>query len=446
MGTHLLMGARVRPRLVLQIGERGHLRRGNLRVRMNFLNTSVVLFLFLIWPPGAKAELAPPYVVLLRQAQTTSPILAEAEANIRAAQGRADQAGFLPNPSLGFTTENLGSKTKNAGFSAEQNTLSFSQPIELGGKRTARVSAGLADVAAAEAQTHRVAIDFAYELALAYAVAEAAQAHAELLQRNIDAAAEDLRAAQALVDAGREAQLRAVQARSALTAAQADLEVARAEREDSLARLSALVGMPAPYTGVPPSLLPLTDSSNLPSLTPPLEYPTVVAAEAAREAASRRVNIERTRPAPTISASLGVRRIAGEDSTLVVGGIVVPLPLFDNNRGNIAAALAELDAADARVRSARAEAETGWRSAVTQSIAAESRLAAARQAETTADQAYRLTRTGYDAGRTPLIEVLTAQRNLIDAQSRLLDSRLARIRAEAALARLAGQSPFGGTP
>jgi cobalt-zinc-cadmium efflux system outer membrane protein len=177
-----------------------------------------------------------------------------------------------------------------------------------------------------------------------------------------------------------------------------------------------------------------------------LEYPTVVAAEAAREAASRRVNIERTRPAPTITASLGVRRIAGEDSTLVVGGIVVPLPLFDNNRGNIAAALAELDAADARVRSARAEAETGWRSAVTQSIAAESRLGAARQAETTADQAYRLTRTGYDAGRTPLIEVLTAQRNLIDAQSRLLDSRVARIRAEAALARLAGQSPFGGTP
>jgi cobalt-zinc-cadmium efflux system outer membrane protein len=62
-----------------------------------------------------------------------------------------------------------------------------------------------------------------------------------------------------------------------------------------------------------------------------------------------------------------------------------------------------------------------------------------------AEETYRLTRTGYDAGRTPLIELLTARRNLTDAQLRLLDARVARIRAEATLARLSGRIPFGGS-
>jgi cobalt-zinc-cadmium efflux system outer membrane protein len=178
----------------------------------------------------------------------------------------------------------------------------------------------------------------------------------------------------------------------------------------------------------------------------PAEFPSVVAAEAARQAAAQRANVERTRPFPTVTASLGVRRIDGENRTLFVGGITVPLPLFDDNRGNIAAAVAELDAADARLRAARAEAETGWRSVVAQAAAAESRLGAARQAAMTAAQAYQLTRTGYEAGRTPLIEVLTARRNLTDGELRLLDSRFAKIRVEATLARLSGRTPFGESP
>jgi cobalt-zinc-cadmium efflux system outer membrane protein len=183
---------------------------------------------------------------------------------------------------------------------------------------------------------------------------------------------------------------------------------------------------------------------NRTSPTPPAEYPSVIAAEAERDAAAERVDVERTRPAPTITASLGMRRIAGENSTLFVGGIVIPLPLFDKNSGNIAAALAELDVADARLRAARAEAETGWLSAVTQADAARSRLLAAGQATMAADQTYRLARLGYEAGRTPLIEVLTARHNLTDAELRLLDSRVARIHAQAALARLSGRIPFGG--
>jgi cobalt-zinc-cadmium efflux system outer membrane protein len=130
----------------------------------------------------------------------------------------------------------------------------------------------------------------------------------------------------------------------------------------------------------------------------------------------------------------------------VIAGVSVPLPLFDNNSGNITTASAELSAADARLGAARLNAEADWRSAIEQAAAAGRRLRATADAEAAANEAYRLARVGYDAGRTPLLELQTARRGLTDAQTRSLDATLARIRAEATLARLMGRIPFGENP
>ncbi len=374
-----------------------------------------------------------------------APRLLEAEANRRAAEGRSVQAGYLPNPTVNLYSENLGSPA-TSGFSALQNTFSVNQPIEFGGKRSARIAAGIADVKTAESQAQLARVQFAYDLAIAYAAAETAQARIGLYQSALEAASEDLRAAQALVNAGREAELRAVQASSALASAQSDLETERTGFQTSLATLSALVASPNLFSGVSPFLLPMSGRLGQPASARPPEFPAVVVAEAERMAAAQRLEVERTRPAPTVTATLGLRRIEGVNSTLFVAGLAVPLPLFDDNSGNIAAAHAELDAADARLRAVRAETEAGWTSALPEVRAAESRLAASRQAETAAETAYRLSRTGYDAGRTPLIEVLTARRNLTDAQLRALDAQVGRIRAEANLNRLSGRIPFGAVP
>jgi outer membrane protein, heavy metal efflux system len=433
-------GARARPRPVSPFGGRQILLG---RLRSPVFGCAITVIALLV--PGCGkvwGEPAPPYPLLLQQAELNAPRLREIEANTRAAEGRRDQAGLLPNPSVNLYSENLGSGTV-AGFSAQQNTLSVNEPIEFGGKRTARIASGNADLNSTAAEGQLQKLTFVYDLAVDYAAAEAAQARIDLYQTAADSAAEDLRAAQALVNAGREAELRAVQANSALESARSDLEGARAELQAALATLSALVASPQLYSGVPPYLLPLAATLDKPVLAPPREFPAVAAAEAERQSAARRVEVERTRPAPTVTATLGVRQIAGFNSPLVVAGVIVPLPLFDDNSGNIAAALAELDGADARLAAARAAAEAGWTSAVTQANAAGLRLSAARQAVSAADSAYRLSRTGYDAGRTPLIEVLTARRNLTDAQLRELDAQVTRIRAEADLSRISGRIPFG---
>jgi cobalt-zinc-cadmium efflux system outer membrane protein len=342
--------------------------------------------------------------------------------------------------------ENIGTNRGYSGVSGTQTTLSVGQPFELGGKRQARIDAGSAGVQAAQLRNRQLIVDFGYELAIASAMAEAAQARIALAEQALMAAQEDLRAAQALVNAGREADLRAVQAQAAVAAAEADLESARAAAQTAFAQLASLAGVALPYSGVDPSLLPLAMNLPSPPPAPPDLTPAVATAQAEREAAARRVTVEQTRAVPDITGSLGIRRIAGDNATVFVGAISVPLPLFDKNQGNIAASLAQRDAADARLTAARLEAENLYRSGVAQAVAADARLKASMQAETAAAEAARLARIGYDSGRTPLIELLTARRNLTAVQAATLDARLARINAEAALARLFGRIPFGGNP
>lgn len=130
----------------------------------------------------------------------------------------------------------------------------------------------------------------------------------------------------------------------------------------------------------------------------------------------------------------------------MVAGISAPFPLFDRNRGNISAAQAELNAAEARLDAARLEAETGGLAAAARADAAGSRLTAARDGERTAEEAYRLTRIGYEGGKLDLVELLNARRALADARAQTVDAAVERLSAQAALARLLGVAPFGDQP
>ncbi len=170
---------------------------------------------------------------------------------------------------------------------------------------------------------------------------------------------------------------------------------------------------------------------------------TVASAEAERDAAIQRVNVERARATPDVTFSLGARRVEGLGSTLIVGGVSAPLPLFNRNQGAVSAARAEQDAAEARLRTARLEAEADWRSGQFRANAAQATLRAALESETAAAEAYRLSRIAYEAGRAPLSELLAARRASTEAQVRTLEAKAQRIQAEAALARLAGRIPFG---
>lgn len=394
----------------------------------------------------AHADPAPPFTELLRRAQSTAPRLAESRADVVQSEGLARQAAARPNPTLSLNVENFGGTGPFQGGDAAESTAAFEQALELGGKRPARIAAGRAELEAARARATQVRGDFAFDLAAAYAQAEAADLRLNLAADAIALAEEDLGVTQAMVEAGKEADLRGLQARSVVEAARAQLGEARAERHAAFARLTALAGGDPPLTSITFSLLAHADRMEPLPVVDSTATPPYLAARAQREAAARRVRMEQTRAAPDVSVSLGVRRLAGDDATALVAGVSAPFPIFDRNAGSISAAKAALVAADARLTAARLDAQAEITSALAKADAAQIRVGASRQAEQTATEAYRLTRLGYEGGKLPLAEVLNARRVLIDARDQILNARLERLTAEAGLARLQGVAPFGDQP
>ena len=63
---------------------------------------------------------------------------------------------------------------------------------------------------------------------------------------------------------------------------------------------------------------------------------------------------------------------------------------------------------------------------------------------TAAEEAYRLSRIGFESGRISQVELRVTRTALVNARSAAVDARLARVRAEIDLARLDGRAPFEG--
>ncbi|USQ94575.1 TolC family protein [Caulobacter sp. RL271] len=386
---------------------------------------------------AAAAQTAPPLETLLREA--SAPRLMVGEAETRAAEGRALQARARPNPTLDLQVENVGGEGPYRDFQSAETTLSVGQTLELGGKRGARIATARAEVDTARSRAGLGRVAFARDLVVAYATAEAAGERLNIAKDGVDLAETDARAARLLVDNGKEAELRALQAKAAASAAQAEVSRAEAEQGAALARLAALTGGERTFTAVTPGVLDRAWSASVATA----EAPTVAVAQAEQQVAARKLDLERRRATPDVTVSFGLRRLAGDDATAAVAGVSLPLPLFDRNRGAVASARAEADAARARLLMAQADATADRRSAEGEARAADRSAAAAHEGEGAAREAYRLARLGYEAGKLPLIELLSARCDLVAARQRHIEARLARAKASADLAQANGQIAFG---
>ena len=395
-------------------------------------------------PPAAFAAGAPSYGDLLRQALASAPALQEQAASVQVAGAEARQARALPNPSFSALAENLRAPQNN-GESQRQDSFTVTQSFETGGKRAARIEAGASGLTAAEARERQTRVAFAASLAIAYATAEAAQQRQALTVDDLARANDDLRAARALVQAGKEAALRVAQASASVAAAQASERGAAADATEALERLSALAGATETYTVIDQPFLTAAGHHRPAAGAAPGNAPAVVRAAAERDALASQARFEEKRWMPDLGVTAGTRSYGWTGGTGLIVGLTLTIPLFDRNEGNIEAARQRAVAADARLQTARLEAAANQRSALAQIAAAGQRLDASIEGEAAAAEAYRLGRIGYEGGKTSLLELLAIRRLLAEAKGLIIDARLARVRALAALSVAGGQIAFGDT-
>lgn len=387
----------------------------------------------------AWADPVPSYEELLERIGLTPGAL-EADALVDAAEARVRQAGVRPNPELSLEAENAFGSGPFSGYDNAETTLSVSQDLELWGRRGVRVGVAQAEGRTSLLRRDLATLDAAGRLALAYAEAEAAERRLQLAQEALDLTIADARALMILVEEGREPLFRGIQAQSQAAAARAALDEAQAERDAAFARLTAVAMLPNPVTSIGTSLLDREPPAVVPTSS---TSPEVRVAQAERDAAESRIEVERVRARPDVRVSVGVRRYEAEDATALTFGVSMPLPLFDRNRGNYDAAQAEFRAADARVMAATQTAQADLAGAEARLRSANSRVWATDGGVTAAEEAYRLSRIGFEAGRISQLELSSSRAALIAARNAAVDARLARVRAEVDLARLQGRVPFG---
>lgn len=365
-----------------------------------------------------------------------NPRIVGPQQDVAAAEALIEQARLRPNPEVSLEVENIAGTGAFSGLRASEYTLAAALPLELGGKRRARVEAAQADLAVARLRGDLALADLGLLVRQRYVTAVAAQARVELFEDILERERELARIARALVDAGREPPLRALRAEAALAETEAELKAAQADALAARFAVGALWGeevapeIPASFPDIDPPYELLADYRGLQT--------QIAAAE--REAAEAAVARERTLRIPDPTVSAGVRRFEGSNEQAFLVGVSVPLPLFNRNQGNIAAAQARARAAAAR------QAVTGldYRQEVIDTraayFAAEARAATLEtESLPRAEEALRLVQIGYRNGRFPLIEVLAAAEARDNIRRSLIEAREAQERTAARLIGLAAQ-------
>ncbi|MFZ5960208.1 TolC family protein [Pseudomonas knackmussii] len=356
----------------------------------------------------------------LRSAYASNPELSAAGRAIGIAEGERQQAGLLPNPTLSWDTEDTRADSAIT-------SLSLSQPIELGGKRGARVAVAERgqEIAAVELEIRRNTLRA--ELLEAFQAAWRAQERVRLGDLSAALAQRGLSAAEARVRAGKSAPLEATRAQVQLSEVRLELQRARVERDDIYRVLASLMGQAEPDFAE----VGRAESTPVPEPMPLLQrLDDTAEMRLARLQIDQRdasVNLARTQRVPDLDVTLGSQydRVARERVNLV--GLSMPLPLFDRNQGNLLAETRRADqardlrnASELRLRRETRQAIDLWRTAQDEvRTLRDSQLPAARQA---VDSATR----GFEMGKFGFLEVLDAQRTLLAVRDQYLQA-LARL-------------------
>ena len=371
-----------------------------------------------------------------------NPTLRAAGSEVAAQQGALAQAGALPNPELELLREGEGSSSRTT-------TATLNIPIELGGKRAARVEAarqeGALAAIALEAERDKVRAD----AAAAFHDVVAAQERERMARELVALAGRALAAAGKRVEAGTLSPVEETRARVAQGSARIEALQAGRDLEGARIRLAALWGgdarqlsIHAPQAAALPPAPPLDQLLAQLDRSPAMRHARAQVGQ--REALAR---LERARRTPDVNVIVGAQREGPDTRNRAVLGLSVPLPLFNRNDGAVLDALRRVDKArdqqDAegvRLRAELAQAHARLTAALAEcALISTEILSGAEDAERAANR-------GFELGKFGLIDVLDAQRVLAQSKNQYLNAVLDAHRAAADIARLLGHAAVQENP
>jgi cobalt-zinc-cadmium efflux system outer membrane protein len=310
----------------------------------NFLIVVRIFCALLAWSvPAVAAEGASRPISLpqaLQRALAANPRLTAAERDIGIAAGLKVQAGALPNPELSFELDNaLGSGPYKGLRSAETN-LQLSQLVELGGKREARLAAGEAGIGTAVWQRRATRLEVLSETAIAFITMVSAQRRIEIFDEQISSLDQLIPLLQKRVQEGASSPAETLRAQVAADLFRVDRERAKTQLATARRDLAILMGDSSPRFGEAVGrLASIGQPSSFQSVLQAIEAnPQLMRWTAVTAQRNAELILARLKPIPNVQVSAGWRHFQDTNDNAVRLGVSIPLPVFDQNTGNIIAA------------------------------------------------------------------------------------------------------------
>ncbi|KQT22633.1 MULTISPECIES: divalent metal ion exporter subunit IhpA [Hyphomicrobiales] len=357
----------------------------------------------------------------LSRALLASPRLTAAERDVGIATGQRIQAGVLINPEVSYEQDNSFGSGPYRGTKSAESTLQISQLFELFGKRAARIAAGRAGVENAAIQRQAVRLEVLSETAIAFLTILGLQHRIAILDEQVVALNRLTPLLQRRLDAGASSPAETGRAEVAAALVKVERERAAALLDSARRELAVLMGDTFPKfravsgrleaTGRPPSFQTVVKAIDA---NPQLVRWTAVYAQRNAE-----LLIARLKPYPDVRVAAGWRHYNDTNDNAVRLTLSVPIPLFDQNQGNILSAQENL-------AKARAEREANRNTLITIAGRAYDSLQGSLRelsilrsiAIPKSRQASDVILDGYGQGRFSLLEVLDAQASFTQAKLR----------------------------
>ena len=371
------------------------------------------------------AQAAPPATPLTYEAAldlaTSRNLGLEAARRQRAIREAAIRiARQLPNPDASFEV------TRDT----PHETAGIDLPIEIGGKRTRRIDVAKEELTLADVDLRVELRAVRKELRQAFYSLVAGDARVTVAESVLEISRRVRDAAQARFETGAAPRLEVLQAELGVARAESELELARSVRIGAQANLNAILNFPPQQ--------PVAVAGSLTDRTAAPTYDIALASAITsnvdlvrldREIAveQRRADLLRAERTPTPTFSLGAmwNNPGGEFGSGLRGAVSVGIPIFSRNQGEIAQSIATTSQLRAEREATRRDVENSVFAVVARIEAQRRQLDAYQQRLVpTATDLESLAEESYRAGRTSILGVLDAQRNLRDLRREALQAML----------------------
>lgn len=352
-----------------------------------------------------------------------NPTLRQADAELRATEGRKRQAGLYPNPTIGYEGEEIRGGSLRGG----QQGAFIQQDIVLGGKLGAARNVVEQERRQAQAERDEQRLRVLNGIRIAYYQALAAQETVVVRTNLLKLAQDAVATSKQLFNVGQSDQPDVLQAEIEADQAVLALTAAQQNQQRLWKSLAAVVGHPAlPLSQLVGTLeeLPTVDTDEwLEKLL--TDSPAIKIAQLEVTRADAQLSRARREPIPNLQLRAGVEqnRELLETTNRPIGlqGFAeagIRIPLFNRNQGNIEAAKADLDRAQRETQRVQLLLQERLASTVQAYLTAK---AAAERYRTQmiprAESAYKLYLEKYNNMTAAYPQVVIAQRTLFQLRA-----------------------------